>query len=76
MNAKRKRTKKRGNPLGVIVGVVLVVALVLVVGEIALRMFLGKEISDGFREAEQSRGAVVSEDVQTSSGPTPCCWRC
>ena len=71
MNAKRKRTKKRGNPLGVIVGVVLVVALVLVVGEIALRMFLGKEISDGFREAEQSRGAVVSEDVQTSFGSNP-----
>lgn len=71
MNAKRKRTKKRGNPLGVLVGVVLVIALVLVVGEIALRMFLGKEISDGFRQAEESRGAVVSEEVETSFGSNP-----
>lgn len=71
MNAKSRRSKKRGNPVGVIVGVVLVIALVLVVGEIALRMFLGKEISDGFRQSEEARGAVVTEDVQTSFGSNP-----
>lgn len=71
MNAKIGKAKKRGNPVGTIIGVVLVIALVLIVGEIALRMFLGKEIADGFREQEEARGAVVTEDVQTSFGSSP-----
>lgn len=71
MNAKIRKSKKRGNPVGTIIGVVLVIALVLIVGEIALRMFLGKEIADGFREQEEARGAVVTEDVQTSFGSSP-----
>ncbi|MGV3113041.1 LmeA family phospholipid-binding protein [Corynebacterium freneyi] len=71
MNAKIRKSKKRGNPVGTLIGVVLVIALVLIVGEIALRMFLGKEIADGFREQEEARGAVVTEDVQTSFGSSP-----
>ena len=71
MNAKIRKSKKRGNPVGTIIGVVLVIALVLIVGEIALRMFLGKEIAGGFREQEEARGAVVTEDVQTSFGSSP-----
>lgn len=71
MNATIRKSKKRGNPVGTIIGVVLVIALVLIVGEIALRMFLGKEIADGFREQEEARGAVVTEDVQTSFGSSP-----
>ncbi len=70
-NARRNQSKKRGNPVGTIVGVVLVIALVLVAGEIAVRMFLGKEISDGFREHERARGVEVTENVETSFGSNP-----
>ncbi|WP_295629468.1 hypothetical protein [uncultured Corynebacterium sp.] len=73
MNAKRMKTKKKSGAgcVGTAVGIVLVLALVLVVGEIALRMFLGKEIADGFRESQEARGAQVTEDVETSFGSNP-----
>lgn len=79
MNATKKKSSRKSaasrrgglGGVGTVIGVVVVVALVLVAGEIGLRMFLGKEISDGFREHEQARGSVVSEDVETSFGSNP-----
>lgn len=69
MNANNRSKSK--SPLGMIIGIVVVIALVLAAAEIGVRMYLGKEFSDGFRESEEARGAVVAEDVETSFGASP-----
>ncbi len=68
MNAK---TRKSSRAPGIILGVLVIVALLLVAAEIGVRMYIGKEIAAGFREHEESRGAVVHEDPEVSFGATP-----
>lgn len=67
VNARRKKS----SGLGALLGALVVIALIIVAGEIGARMYVGNEIAKGFRESEEAHGAVVEEDPQVSFGASP-----
>lgn len=54
-----------------ILGVIIVVALIAVAGEIGVRMYISKQISDGFRDAAAERGVTEVEDASVAYGARP-----
>ena len=67
-SAKRSSSVK---VLPTVLGVIIVVALIAIAGEIGVRMFVSKEISDGYRTSAEERGATVTEDPKVSFGTRP-----
>lgn len=57
--------------LPTVFGVIIVVALIAIAGEIGVRMAVSKEISDGYRTSAEERGATVTEDPSVSFGTRP-----
>lgn len=54
--------------LPTVIGVIVVVAIIAVIGEIGVRMFMSKEIANGYRASAQEQGITVNEDPEVSFG--------
>lgn len=57
--------------LPTVLGVIIVVALIAIAGEIGVRMIVSKKISDGYRTSAEERGVTVTEDPSVSFGARP-----
>lgn len=66
----RKRSS-RTRVLPTVFGVIVVIALIAVAGEIGVRSYISSQISDAFRTAATERGATEPEDVSVSYGSRP-----
>lgn len=57
--------------LPTVLGVIVVVAIIAVIGEIGVRMFVSKQIAEGYRTSMQQQGITVNEDPEISYGSNP-----
>lgn len=54
--------------LPTVLAVIVVVAIIAIIGEVGVRMFMSKEIANGYREDAEQQGITVNEDPGVAFG--------